>query len=97
MNQMPVWEQALIAVVTVLVVLWFRPGLKAALEQSRQAQHKDWQSLLLPLGLVILFVSNSKFGFYPVLAGSISSCSAIKAIKWDQLSKKRYLVRVVKS
>jgi hypothetical protein len=52
MNQMPVWEQALIAVVTVLVVLWFRPGLKAALEQSRQAQHKDWQSLLLPLGLV---------------------------------------------
>ena len=56
MNQMPVWEQALIAVVTVLVVLWFRPGLKAALEQSRQAQHKDWQSLLLPLALVILFV-----------------------------------------
>jgi hypothetical protein len=56
MNQMPVWEQALIAVVTVLVVLWLRPGLKAALEQSRQAQHKDWQSLLLPLGLVILFV-----------------------------------------
>jgi hypothetical protein len=56
MNQMPVWEQALIAVVTVLVVLWLRPGLKVALEQSRQAQRKDWQSLLLPLGLVILFV-----------------------------------------
>jgi hypothetical protein len=56
MNQMPVWEQALIAVVTVLVVLWVRPGLKAALKQSRQAQHKDWQSLLLPLGLVVLFV-----------------------------------------
>jgi hypothetical protein len=35
MNQMPVWEQALIAVVTVLVVLWVRPGLKATLEQSR--------------------------------------------------------------
>jgi hypothetical protein len=56
MNQMPVWEQALIAAVTVLVVLWVRPGLKAALKQSRQAQRKDWQSLLLPLGLVILFV-----------------------------------------
>jgi hypothetical protein len=56
MNQMPVLEQILIAVVTALVVLWFRPGLKAALKQSRQAQHKDWQSLLLPLGLVILFV-----------------------------------------
>jgi hypothetical protein len=56
MNQMPVLEQVLIVVVTVLVVLWIRPGLKAALKQSRQAQHKDWQSLLLPLGLVILFV-----------------------------------------
>jgi hypothetical protein len=56
MNQMPLWEQLLIAAVTVLVVLWVRPGLKAALSQSRQAQHKDWQSLLLPLGLVMLFV-----------------------------------------
>ena len=53
---MPVWEQVLIAVVTVLAVLWVRPGLKAALKQSRQAQHRDWQSLLLPLGLVILLV-----------------------------------------
>jgi hypothetical protein len=53
---MPVLEQVLIVVVTVLVVLWIRPGLKAALKQSRQAQRKDWQGLLLPLGLVILFV-----------------------------------------
>jgi hypothetical protein len=56
MKQMPAWEQLLIAAVTILVVLWVRPGLKAALKQSRQAQHKDWQSLLLPLGLVMLFV-----------------------------------------
>jgi hypothetical protein len=35
MNQMPLLEQILIVVVTVLVVLWFRPGLKAALKQSR--------------------------------------------------------------
>ena len=34
MNQMPLLEQILIVVVTVLVVLWFRPGLKAALEQG---------------------------------------------------------------
>jgi hypothetical protein len=56
MDQMPVSEQVLIVVVTVLVVLWIRPGIKAALKQSRQAQRKDWQSPLLPLGLVILFV-----------------------------------------
>jgi hypothetical protein len=62
MNQMPVWEQVLIAVVTVLVVLWFRPGLKAALEQSRQAQRKDWQSLLLPLGLVVVACNANSLG-----------------------------------
>jgi hypothetical protein len=47
--------------------------------------------------LLSQLLGTTSFGFYPVSAGSISSCSAIKAIKWEQLSKKRYLVRVVKS
>jgi len=48
MNQMPVWEQVLIAVVTVLVVLWFRPGLKAALEQSRRGEgNLTWEQRFL--------------------------------------------------
>ena len=33
----------------------FRPGVKAALEQSRQAE-KDWKGALIPIGLVVLFV-----------------------------------------
>ena len=36
--------------------LRIRPGLKASLEQSRKATAKDWQQLLLPIGLVVLFV-----------------------------------------
>lgn len=50
------WEMLLIGGLVVALLLWFRPGLKASLEQSRKATARDWQQLLLPLGLVVLFV-----------------------------------------
>ncbi len=49
------WEILLGGVVALLVILWFRPGLKAAIERSRAAK-KDWPAVLIPLGLVVLFV-----------------------------------------
>jgi hypothetical protein len=41
--------------VAVLLVLWFRPGIRAAIERGRTAK-KDWPAVLIPLGLVVLFV-----------------------------------------
>ncbi len=52
---METWEQLLLGALGVLLIFWFRPGIKAALEQSRQAE-KDWAGVLLPIGLVVLFV-----------------------------------------
>ncbi|MDG4549714.1 MAG: hypothetical protein P9F19_19730 [Candidatus Contendobacter sp.] len=49
------WEILLGGLAAVLVILWFRPGLKAAAERSRAAK-KDWPAALVPLGLVALFV-----------------------------------------
>lgn len=50
------WLEAILAgLIAVLVIFWFRPGIKATLEQSRQAP-KDWPSALIPLALVALFV-----------------------------------------
>jgi hypothetical protein len=46
----------LLGAIVVLVLLWFGPGVKTLLEQSRQAENRDWQGLLIPLALVILFV-----------------------------------------
>lgn len=46
----------LLGVGALLLILWFRPGIKAAFEQSRQAQDKDWRAVLVPLLLVALFV-----------------------------------------
>lgn len=49
------WEILLGGVVAALVILWFRPGIRAALERGRTAK-KDWPAALIPLALVVLFV-----------------------------------------
>ena len=49
------WEILLGGVVALLLILWFRPGIKAAIERSRTAK-KDWPAALIPLALVALFV-----------------------------------------
>ncbi len=52
---METWEQILLGAFAILLIFWFRPGIKAALEQSRQAE-KDWKGALIPIGAVVLFV-----------------------------------------
>jgi threonine/homoserine/homoserine lactone efflux protein len=54
--EMALWEKLLLGAGALLLVFLFRPGLKAALEQSRSAQQKDWKGALLPIGAVVLFV-----------------------------------------
>ncbi|GAB4355947.1 MAG: hypothetical protein Kow006_22740 [Gammaproteobacteria bacterium] len=52
---METWEQLLIgALVAVMLFFWW-PGIKATMERSREAE-KDWPGLLIPLGVVVLFV-----------------------------------------
>jgi|TARA_R110002096_G_scaffold379_17_gene2426 hypothetical protein len=53
--EMALWEQLALGAVALLVIFWFRPGIKAALQKSEQAE-KDWPGLLLPIAAVILFV-----------------------------------------
>ena len=49
------WEILLGGLAAVLVVLWFRPGIRAAIERGRTAR-QDWPAALIPLALVVLFV-----------------------------------------
>lgn len=56
MEQMSTWEMVLIGAITVLVLLWFGPGVKTLLEQSRQAENRDWMGVLIPIVLVVMFV-----------------------------------------
>lgn len=54
--ELELWEKLLLGAGAILLIFLFRPGIKAALEQSRQAEKKDWASLWLPLGAVVAFV-----------------------------------------
>lgn len=56
MNELSIWEQIALVLLTVGVIFWFRPGIKRALEETRQAEEKDWKSVLIPIGFVVLFV-----------------------------------------
>lgn len=49
------WETILLGLIAALVIVWFRPGIKAAMERGKQAE-ADWGSALIPLGLAALFV-----------------------------------------
>ncbi len=55
MESFSTWESILLGAMVLLVILWFRPGIKATWQQSQNAE-SDWMGLLLPLGLVVLFV-----------------------------------------
>jgi hypothetical protein len=56
MQKLSTWEMVLLAVLALLVLFWAGPGVKALLEQSRQAKERDWTGLLVPLLLVVAFV-----------------------------------------
>jgi len=53
--EMALWEQLLLGVGGVVLILFLWPGIKRAMEESKQAE-KDWPGVLIPLGVVVLFV-----------------------------------------
>jgi hypothetical protein len=56
MQTLSTWEMVALGALALLVLFWSGPGIKAMLEQSRQAKERDWVRLLIPLLLVVAFV-----------------------------------------
>ena len=56
MDHMSTWEMLALGGITIGVIFLFRPGIRAALKQSRESENKDWAGVLIPIGLVVLFV-----------------------------------------
>jgi hypothetical protein len=50
------WEALLVGALVVLLLLWLGPGVRKTLARRPQASAADWRGLLLPLGMVGLFV-----------------------------------------
>ncbi|MEQ8289772.1 MAG: hypothetical protein RIB78_08615 [Gammaproteobacteria bacterium] len=53
---MSTWEQVLVGIAAVAILFFFWPGAKKMLEQSQQAENRDWKGALMPIGVVVLFV-----------------------------------------
>lgn len=52
---METWQQIILLLIAGVVAFLFFPGVKRMLDQSEKAE-KDWPAVLVPLGLVVLFV-----------------------------------------
>ena len=57
MDATPLWEKILLGVLVLLVLLWFRPGIKAMFRERREASRDEWMSVLIPIALVAAFVA----------------------------------------
>ena len=55
MDPLATWEKLLIGVIGLLALLWFFPGVKTMIAQSRDAQ-KDWPAVLITAVVVAIFV-----------------------------------------
>ncbi|BAW80256.1 hypothetical conserved protein [Candidatus Nitrosoglobus terrae] len=56
MEAVNTWEAILLGLLVLFVILWSRPGIKAAFQHAEKIEQKDWRGFLLPIILVILFV-----------------------------------------
>jgi hypothetical protein len=53
---MELWEQILLGIGTVVILFMFWPGVKTAMQKSKEAENPDWQGALIPILLVVLFI-----------------------------------------
>lgn len=53
---MELWEQLALGALAILVLFLFRPGIKATIERSKNAEEKHWGTLALLAIILIAFV-----------------------------------------
>ena len=53
---MELWEQIALGALAILILFLFRPGIKATIERSKNAEEKHWGTLALLAVVLISFV-----------------------------------------
>lgn len=56
MEQMSTFEMIMLGAIALGVLFWVGPGIKGALQQSRETENKDWAGVLVPIIIVVIFV-----------------------------------------
>ncbi|MFZ0487497.1 MAG: hypothetical protein WAL83_10895 [Arenicellales bacterium] len=55
-NSPNVWQLLILGALVILLLFWFRPGLKQAFKMSQEAKSRDWLGALIPIAIVAVFV-----------------------------------------
>lgn len=50
------WDSILVFLIVLVILFFGRTSIKRMLEESRQAESKDWMGALVPIALVMIFV-----------------------------------------
>ncbi len=53
--ELSLWENLLLGVMVLGIIFWMRPGIKASLQISKNAE-SDWMAVLVPVGFVVMFI-----------------------------------------
>ncbi len=53
---MELWEQILLGALAILIIFLFRPGIKATIEKSKNAEEKHWGTVIVLAIVLIAFV-----------------------------------------
>ena len=53
---MELWEQIALGALAILVLFMFRPGIKATIEKSKNAEEKHWGTIALLAVVLVGFV-----------------------------------------
>jgi len=53
---MELWEQLALGALAILVLFLFRPGIKATIERSKNAEEKHWGTVALLAVVLVAFV-----------------------------------------
>lgn len=53
---MALWEQIALGALAILVLFMFRPGIKATIERSKNAEEKHWGTIALLAVVLVAFV-----------------------------------------
>ena len=56
MPEVALWEQILLGVVALVVLLLFAPGLRRIFKETRAGTFQEWMGVITPLIFVVAFV-----------------------------------------
>ena len=56
MPEIALWEQLLLGVVALVVLLLFAPGLRRIFKETRPGTFHEWMGVITPLVIVVAFV-----------------------------------------